>query len=369
MGGPRLQALVAAVQTNCHIADARHAADMTLCTYLLQMREMFRWERGLPLGATLAQAEIGAWIAQREALWDTLEDSELQPLPAWDGAAPAGSAPHAFDPFDAEAINAQLLPAGLVYGAGLVGAQRPVFFLAELHARGRSEGLDVLRAGRELARGLLAPLAALGGGEQGPVVIRRESIARACWERFEAFTSRRTTGGAFHAAVQAYALEPDFAAALPRWVDEQSEVMLLHELGEHRAGSLLGPAWAEMLLALTTRRAGLYARAVRDHVADCDVTLPTLLARGAEASLHAWFAHLDGLRAALFPALSRAYTAWCQGDRGQSLQAAASDGGAHFGALARQALALHRAQHTDATAATLAVEALLSGPAAVCSAV
>ena len=34
-----LGSLVRAVQTNCHIADARGAADLTLCIYLLQMRE------------------------------------------------------------------------------------------------------------------------------------------------------------------------------------------------------------------------------------------------------------------------------------------------------------------------------------------
>ena len=36
---PHLNRLVDAVQTNCHITDASHAADMTLCIYLLQMRE------------------------------------------------------------------------------------------------------------------------------------------------------------------------------------------------------------------------------------------------------------------------------------------------------------------------------------------
>ena len=40
-------ALLEAVQTNCHIADARHAQDLSLCTFLLQMREFHRWERGL----------------------------------------------------------------------------------------------------------------------------------------------------------------------------------------------------------------------------------------------------------------------------------------------------------------------------------
>ena len=266
-----LARLARAVQTNCHIADARHAGDMTLCTYLLQMREFHRWERGLPFGATLARVEVGAWIAERETLWSSLEDSDFEPLQI-------GSNTTTHDPFDVAAINAQLQPAGLLYGAGLVGAARPVFFLAELHARTLREGIAVHCAGRELARGLLAPPAASSRhGAQAAIVIRRESLTRWCWEKFEAFTLRRTPGSAFHALVLAYGLDDDFDAALPRWLDEQGETLLLHELGEQRAGRLLGPDWAAMRLALPTARADLYARAVRDHLADLDVTLPTLL--------------------------------------------------------------------------------------------
>ena len=41
--------LVQSVQRNCHIADARHAREMTLCNYLLEMREFYRWEHEVPL--------------------------------------------------------------------------------------------------------------------------------------------------------------------------------------------------------------------------------------------------------------------------------------------------------------------------------
>lgn len=34
-----------AVRRNCHIADARHAREATLCTYLLQMRDLYCWEQ------------------------------------------------------------------------------------------------------------------------------------------------------------------------------------------------------------------------------------------------------------------------------------------------------------------------------------
>ncbi len=326
--------LAEAVQTNCHIADARHAADMTLCIYLLQMREFHRWERGLPFGAALAREAVGAWIAERETLWSALEDQPFMPLPCGPGGA--------LDPFDVDAVNACLRPVGLLYGAGLAGAGRPVFFLAEQLEQTVREGLQVLTAGRELARGLLAPPAALGRAADGPaIVLRREALARWCWEKFEGYSLRRPEGSAFHAAVQAYGLDRDFEAALPRWLDEQSEVLVLHELGEYRAGRWLDPDWAAMRLTLPTRRADLYARAVRDHLADFGVTLPTLLERQAAASIHVWFANYDGVRELLFPSLARAYAQWRLGDDGSALRRAIAGGHAHFARLARQALEHH----------------------------
>jgi len=350
--------LAQAVQTNCHIADARHAADMTLCTYLLQMREFHRWERGLPFGAALAREQVGAWIAERETLWSALEDRDFLPL----SPHPAGEA---LDPFDVAGINERLHPAGLLYGAGLVGSDRPVFFLAERHGEVSREGVAVLTAGRELARGLVAPPATLGRhGEQDAIVIRRESLARWCWEKYEAFTLRRTAGTAFHAVVDAYGLDRGFEAALPRWLDEQAETLVLHELGEHHAGRQLGPDWGAMRLALPGRRADLYARAVRDHLADLGVTLPTLLDRGAARSIHFWFANYDGVREALFPTLAHAYEAWRHGDGGARLRLAASRGQAHFGRLARQALDLHS---SAGSGAGMAIERLLTSDQAVCA--
>jgi hypothetical protein len=337
--------LVAAVQTNCHIADARHAADLTLCIYLLQMREFHRWERGLPFGAALSR--------------DAVPVPQPEPLPEGPGTAVA-----TLDPFDVAAINACLRPRGLLYGAGHVGAERPVFFLAELHGTDLREGLEVLTAGRELARGLAAPPAVLDhAGDAPAIVLRRESMARWCWEKYEAWSLRRAEGSAFQAAAQAYGLDRDFEAALPRWLDEQSEVMVLHELGEAQAGRWLDPAWSVLRLALPTRRADLYVRAVRDHLADFGVTLPALLERGAQASIHAWFASYDGVRELLCPRLSQAYAQWRAGDGGTALRQAMARGHAHFSRLAQQVLACHE---REAAAAGAAIERLLTAPEAVC---
>ncbi|MBS0593854.1 MAG: hypothetical protein JSR84_10340 [Proteobacteria bacterium] len=353
----RLQPLVAAVQANCHVADARHATELTLCTYLLQMREFFRWERGLPFGAALARHEVGAWLAEREALWEQVQGDAWQPLPLPDAGPPA-------DPFDAPAVNARLGGTGLLYGAGIGAGGRPDFFLAELHARTQRDGLPVAVAGHELARGLLAPPAALAD-EHGNarIVLRRESIARWAWERFEAFRLRPAAGSAFAAAAEAYGLDRDLDAALPRLVDEQAEAALLHEIGEYRVGRRLGPAWAALRQALPTRRGELYARALRDLLADFDVTLPTLLARGADRSLHLWFAAFDGVRAQLYPGLPAAWRAWRGGDGGAALRAACAAGRRHFEALAQDLLRRHAAGG-DAAAAD--IEARLTAAQAIC---
>ena len=351
--------LVSAVQANCHRADARHAGELTLCTYLLQMREFFRWEAGLPLTASLPRADVGSWIAAREALWDELADTPY-------AALPAGG--EALDPFEADALNERLQAQGWLYGAGRLGGPgggRPVFFLAERHGEDRRDGVTVLQAGRELARGLAAPPAVLAGGDAGPIVIRREALARWCWQGYEAWTMRRREGSAWHALVLAYGLDEGFERALPRWLDDLVEVSVLHELGEYRVGQRLGARWRALRAALPDRRSDLHAVALRDLLADLQRTLPDLLARAEPAPLHAWFASFDGVRAALFPRLLAAGAAWRAGDGLAPLHDAVAAGHAHFEALATQALALHDDRDPGSAAA---VAALLVAPQAVCGA-
>ena len=50
---PGFPELVHSVQRNCHIADAHHAREATLCNYLLEMREFYRWEHEVPLARPL----------------------------------------------------------------------------------------------------------------------------------------------------------------------------------------------------------------------------------------------------------------------------------------------------------------------------
>lgn len=349
-------ALIDAVRRNCAIADARHAGDLTLCIYLLQMREFFRWEHGVAFDAPLDRAAIGAWIDEREAWWERLAHETPHPLPIGDRLV---------DPFDVDTLDAALRPRGWTYGAGQLAADRPVFFLAERHAEFRCDGVDVRVAGRELARGLVAPVAALAGADRAPtIVVRRESLARWCWERVETYRLRPRPGSAQHAAMHHYGLlDGDFAAALPGWIDDQAEAAVLHERGELAAGRRLGPGWTEMRLGLNSRRADLQARAVRDLIADLAVTLPALLDAGAIGPMHVWFANFEGLRAVLMPGLPRAYAEWRGGDGGQALRAACARGLAHFEQLADTVMNAHRRSIAEGPAHETAESVLMADSA------
>ena len=323
-----LDALVEAVQRNCDIADARHAADLTLCTYLLAMREFYRWERGIGFNEQLPRAEVGEWLTRREALWKSLEGHDFQALSIDETR---------FEPFAVDQINAALVPLGLLYSAGLGRQRRAQFHLGELAREERRGAVRILIGGREYARDLgSAPAALLGA----TAYVRQESFRRWLWEKFETWALRKPEG-AMSATLAAYGFDGEPLAALERMVDAETETLILHELGEFEARHELGADWEEMCMALGAPTAELILRALRDNLADCLVTLPVLLERDAAPSIHFWFATFEGLRSELFPRLGRAYRSWCSGEPGP-LRDAVAAGREHWGRVCRGLLALDR---------------------------
>ena len=340
-----LSALIDTVQKNCTIADARHARDMTMCTFLLEMREYYRWEMEIPYGARLPKDELGDWLNARESLWDAIEEEDFALLPLTESG---------IDPFEADDINRALIPQGLVYSSGLGHFRKPHFVLAELKRAEVREGVQVLVAGCEYARDLIAPPAAMRGGA---IFLRMDAVRRLLWNKYEEWQWKEKDT-ALGRAFAHYDFERDIERGLDRMAEAESETMVLHEIGEARAESLLGEDWNAMLGQLTSRHAELLARAVRDHLADCLVTLPTLLGREAIGSLHFYLANLSGLRRALFPALPQAYEAWLDSRDTAELAQTVAAAEAHWLELARRLTASY---HRDPAHGDVQLNALAGG--------
>lgn len=330
----KLQPLLKTVQRNCHISDARHAGNYTLCVYLLKMREYFRWEKGYAFRDNLPEADVGDWLKERENFWETIEDESFAELP-FDGER--------YDPFDNETINAALNPHGLVYSGGLGNKCTPHFFLGKLEHQQQESNFTVLVSVDEYARDLTAPPAM---ALDGTIYIRRESLRRMIWERIEEWRWNRLEN-AMGRAIRDFDFDSDTEQALEDMTDTVLASVLLHEQGEVLAGKSLGPEWGQMLASLPHSKLEIMIRAVRDLLADSLTTLPGLIQEENDASLHFYFANLTGMQKYLSPTLMQGYETWVTQGRRNAIAELPPASRTHWNALANQLLELYRANPDD----------------------
>ncbi|HRH81093.1 MAG TPA: hypothetical protein PLW81_08630 [Thiobacillaceae bacterium] len=327
-----LGALVSAVQRNCHISDAQFAGDLTLCTFLLKMRELYRWENDIPLSQDMPKDQVGDWMNGRSRMWEEIESAPYEPLPL---------AGELLDPFEVARVNAALIPCGLVYSGGYGRQCKPHFFLGRLDRVERRHGHSVLVSGCEYARDLDAPP---GMMLDGTVFVRTEALRRWLWERYEEWRWNTKRNEAMARAVACYGFDRDRETALDAMTRVETESVILHELGEARVDEELGEGWPALLVDVMRSRSEIIVRAVRDLYADCLSTLPGLLERAEPAAIHFWFANLVGMRRALAPDLVEAYHAWSASGNLGTLRTAADRAVAHWTDTARQLLRLHSEQ-------------------------
>jgi len=297
--GFNLKQLSDAVQFNCDVADANFAGNYTMCTYLLKMRELYRWSASIEQSDKLLTNLVAEWVEQKEAYWESLEGSDFRPL-LIDG--------HEHDPFDIQTINLDLKQHGLIYGAGYGRGCRPEFYLASLVETDIYDTCHVFISDHEYARDLSAPVAM---SQENRIYVRKESVRRMLWEQIEAWRWRKSPDGAFSKALHSLPLDSDPAYALEQLVTMQMEHVINHEVGEVEAGGKLGDEWADMLMTHAGSKIEILARAIKDHLADTMVTLPILLDSADPKEIHLYFANMSAIRQELFPQLVAAYEQWC----------------------------------------------------------
>lgn len=326
--------LTKTVQHNCHVADASHAGDYTLCVYLLKMRELYRWEQDKAFSINLPNKTVGTWLRQREELWNNLEGSDYHNIHLGD---------HTISPFDSDLINGNLQNHQLVYSGGLGINNRPHFFLAELEVYKQHKDYDLYIVGKEYARDMSAPPAM---SLDRTIYIRKESFRRLLWEKLETWRWNKPDN-ALGRAFAYYDCELNLDQALSEMCDCEIENVIQHEQGEIKAGQLLGPKWEELLYELPHSKLSLYLRALRDMLADHLTTLPSLLEKQHRPSIHFYFGNLTNLRKDLAPQLIQAYQHWFDTGSFKHLQSIIETGQEHWASLCDDVLDIYKQDSHD----------------------
>ncbi|MDX1810751.1 MAG: hypothetical protein R3240_02290 [Gammaproteobacteria bacterium] len=288
------QKLIETIAYNCDVADAQNAHENTMCIYLLKMRDYYRWTHRLPLNAQLPKDKLGKWINVKEKQWESLFDKDFQNLNINN---------QEYDPFDVGSINDALKEKKLHYSAGFGRGGQVHFHLGAEHSflTNRDEGIFVTSA--EYARDLTA---APAHSIDGNIFLRQEALLHYIWAKYEEWSWKKPDN-AMAQAINCYDFVTDPVSAAEQMGNREIYATLLHEKGEIAAGNLLTEKWEEMLAEIANTRAEILVRATRDHLADCLVTLPTLIEAENWPSIHFYFANLEGFRKQLWPELVDLY--------------------------------------------------------------
>lgn len=294
--------LAAQVKRNCNISDAKFWGFYSLCGILLRLRELYRIEAGIRPYERIAQESVSAWISEREALWKELENKDLEVI-SING--------NNFGPFSVEGINDILGAEGFLYGAGYGLHMKPTFFLADIQSEKTIDGFHGYITGREYARDLSDNPAMLQGRT---IMVRADTIRVLLWQRFEELRCSK----AKEALVFAYAKYGVYPEEVPsdNLYDRihgialsEAETYLYHELGEAVEGMRTGDSWKLLLAELSDGRAGLFARGVKDVLADTSEKgmLKYIIENRKEGSLGFYLVFLGSLRRIIFPEILGAF--------------------------------------------------------------
>ncbi|MFH1035579.1 MAG: hypothetical protein V1806_13805 [Pseudomonadota bacterium] len=288
------------MRLNCQRSDAEVAGHFSLCGLLLRLRNLYKWEHGLPPWREEDAAPMLEWVSQREDLWLELLGQEPQGL-SLDGQS--------LDPFDSQAVNARLRPRGLVYGAGRVGGLLPAFFLGRLEDSYTLEGMQVWQVGQELGRDILF-LPGLRQDEH--IYLRREPLGYLLWDKLA--DPRPSQARFVRQGLEGYGLELRQVLAQPSWellepvMQGEMRAVAWHELGEAAAGEEA----AELLLWALSQHplseVEHFARGVKDLLADTGPQgrLAHIIAARAKGALGFYPAWLAGFPRLLFPEIDPA---------------------------------------------------------------
>ena len=303
---------------NCTISDAHNAGMYSICGLALRLRDLYKWEQGLPPWEERDSSEVLEWIEAKENEWERHSENDFEPI-SIDGIS--------FDPFDTVGINSLLEPQSLFYGAGYARSLKPTFFLATIESVSKVNGTRIYTLDHELARDLLT-IPALS--QDGHVILRQDSAKFYIWDSI--FYIRKSARPALRIALESCGIKDHQPRALRRRLAAilkiQKETYIYHEIGEIHDTVFDRKLWREIIAAFPFSPVEYLARAVKDLLADTNEygTLQHIIRQRNTAALAFYVAFLDGLPKEFFPELPAAFQQFAREQDWRIIERAVSAG-------------------------------------------
>ncbi len=294
--------IIAEIQRNCDISDARDHGIYSMCTMVLKLRNLYKWENSIEPWEEPEPADLLDWIEVKENYWATIAEEPYRPVI---------SNGRKISPCDSAAINAILDTDKLIYGAGYGRSLKSVFYLAEVLERHTVEGCPVLISGKEIAKEMASPFAM---AQEGVIYIRREPLRYFLWDQIQEL--RSSCRISLRHALDSYGLLEDgqlsqerFKTQLDNIVEKEMDLFVYHEVGEILQTTFDSQTLQKIIVHFPGTVIELVSRALKDILADTHPrgVLNHITREERESTLSFYVGFLDGLRKKLFPEIAHAY--------------------------------------------------------------
>ncbi len=293
MSSPKFEEII---QKNCDVSDAKDNGIYSICTLVLKLRNLYKWENSVEPWHEPDSSILLDWIESKEDYWQTINSLEYQNLPI-NGSFSS--------PWNITEVNNALAGTNLIYGAGYGRSMKAIFFLGEKINEYVVDQVPVTIIGKEQVRELSSPFAML---QDGRIYIRRDQLRFFFWDQIQEI--RSSCKSSLHFALSSYNILKNgkveqelFKEQLDAITDNELDFFVYHELGELRQDTFSSDNSKKIISTFPNTPIEFVCRALKDILADIHPkgTLNYIIEGENNSSLGFYVGFLDGVRRILFP--------------------------------------------------------------------
>ncbi len=294
--------LISDIQNNCDISDAKDHGIYSMCTMVLKLRNLYKWENDIAPWEEPEPTDLLDWIEAKENFWSTLAGMPYGPVTTNGNSIP---------PYDIHVINSILTKDNLVYGAGYGRSMKAVFFLAHLEEQKIVEGCKVLILNREVAREMASPFAM---AQEGVIYIRKQPLRYFLWDQIQEL--RASCRFSLRHALKSYNLIEEgklnqelLKDTLDDIVERELDLFIYHEVGEVLQQTFNSSHIQKIIATFPGSAIEFVCRSLKDILADTHPRGPLahIIREQRQSTLSFYIGFLDGMRKLLFPEITSTF--------------------------------------------------------------